>query len=81
MAPSRVYPRKGSAAQLPNNRSESALVTKRANPRNSTETQTWPGLARIAVFTVRHFISSDFTSPCQRQVNRQRPPYLRAQVV
>ena len=28
-------------------------------------------LARIAMFTGRHFISSDFTSPCQRQVNRQ----------
>ena len=29
------------------------------------------GLARIAVFTVRHSVSLDFTSPRQRQVNER----------
>lgn len=48
---------------------ESTIDTPLARAIISTNYQQSPGRARIAVFTVRHFISFDFTPPRQREVN------------
>jgi len=51
--------------------SQSPVLAGHHNTPKSHQNPKHDRLARTAVFTVRHFISSDFTSPWHPQVNER----------